>query len=347
MAINAVVAELEDATTMVGNWIMVGSSLTSTEPYKTGYQRGTMAQSTAGAGSHFTKALPSAKTTQCITGGFGSSGASTYWNANSDVFFGVQSSGTTILGVATTTTTGLLKLLRWNGATWDTLATGARPVNSAIRLDMFIEDFGASGRVRVWLSYFNGTAPAVLWLDTGAGVDLATGTGATDFDGIYACGTDPVTSGNVAANRISQIIAADEPTLRLPLVTCYPNAAGDVNQWTGAYTAVDEMNADIGDFTETGSAGQLFLANITDLPSGNTLTPLGVGVTILAAKGATGPTSIKIAIKTHGTVYYGTTYALTLAYAGYSYLWTVNPSTGIAWTQAEITALQIGYESVA
>jgi len=70
-------------------------------------------------------------------------------------------------------------------------------------------------------------------------------------------------------------------------------------------------------------------------------------VTVLAALGTSGPTKIKLAVKTHGTVYYSGDFSLDVAYKGYSYLWLLNPNTSANWTTAEITALQIGYESVA
>lgn len=338
MAITVVGAEAEDFT-VTGVWAYGDSGNT---PYRSGYQRGSLYQTTAGVGSKLAcKQLASAKTTHSFSARFGGG----IWTNASEPIFIVTDGGASLFGVWTTVTSGYFKLLRWNGASWDTLATGAKPSNAPIRLDMYVENYGATGRIRVWLTYTGGVAPATLWLDSGT-VDIAT-PGSVNFNGAY-CGTYD-TSGAFTDDRRSaaEFVGADEPTHRMSLVTCYPNAAGDVNQWTGAYTDVDELIASQSDYTETGSAGQLFLANITDLPSAVTLTPLGVQVTILAAKGATGPTSIKIAIKTHGTVYYSGTIALDIAYAGYSYLWTVNPSTGITWTQAEITALQIGYESVA
>ena len=334
MALNGQCAELEDFTAVTG----VFQYTTNTSwGYRSGYQRGTPYQFGAGASSEIYKALPAAKTTQCIGVRCGDG---TRWSTATTRLLSIASGTVPLIAVFTTATTGELKLCRWNLSTWDVLDTGAVPSASPFRLDMYVENYGATGRVRVWLTYTLGYAPAVLWLDSGV-VDITT-SGYANFDGIYLVPRAPA----AGDGSFSELVFADEPTHRMNLVTIYPDAAGDVNQWVGAYTDVDELEASTADFTESGTAGQLFLCNVTDLPVGTGYTPLGVQVTALAAKGTSGPTKIKLAIKTHGTVYYSGDFTLDVAYKGYSYLWTTNPSTGIGWTTAEITALQIGYESV-
>lgn len=333
MSINGQAAELEDFTTVNG----VFQYTTNTSwGYRSGYQRGTLYQYSGGASAELYKALGFAKTTQCIGVRCGDG---TQWAGASVRLLAFADGAQPLLAVFTTITTGELKLCRWNGSSWDTLDTGAAPAASPFRLDMYVENYGASGRVRVWLQYTLGYAPAQLWLDSGT-MDITT-PGSTDFDGFYFVPRKPA-EGN---GSFSEVVFADEPTMRLNLATIYPNAAGDTNTWdSGTYASVDEMAADTGDFTESGTAGQLLLANVTDLPA-TAETPQNVQVTVLAAKGTTGPTKIALAIKTHGTVYYSGEFSLTEAYAAYSYIWNVNPNTSAAWTRAEITALQIGYES--
>lgn len=341
MSINGQAQEAEDFTTVTGVYVYATAG---SQAFRSGYQRGALYQTTSDANAMIYKAMPSAKTTQCFTARMGGQGNG--WGGATSPLFVVTDGGTPILGVWSTVTTGYLKIRKYNGSTWDDLATGAKPTTgSPIRLDMYVENYGASGRVRVWLREVAGVAPAVLWLDTGT-VDIST-TGHTSFDGIIASIVNPgsVSSPTDLNSTAAELIFADEPTMRLNLATIYPNAAGDTNTWdSGTYASVDELAADTGDFTESGTAGQLFLANVTDLPS-TAETPQNVQVTVLAAKGTSGPTKIALAIKTHSTVYYSGEFSLTEAYAPYSFIWSVNPNTSAAWTRAEITALQIGYES--
>ena len=50
----------------------------------------------------------------------------------------------------------------------------------------------------------------------------------------------------------------------------------------------------------------------------------------------------KPAIKTGGTIYYGTQITVADWWTTYNYTWNTNPQTGVAWTWDDIDALQIG-----
>lgn len=51
--------------------------------------------------------------------------------------------------------------------------------------------------------------------------------------------------------------------------------------------------------------------------------------------------SVYLGVKTGGTIYASSAKALSASYAEYSHSYTTNPNTGIAWTQADIDALQL------
>lgn len=52
--------------------------------------------------------------------------------------------------------------------------------------------------------------------------------------------------------------------------------------------------------------------------------------------------SIRFMIRTHDTVYYGTSINLTDAYTDYNQQWSLNPYTNAAWTLQELKDMQIG-----
>jgi len=133
-------------------------------------------------------------------------------------------------------------------------------------------------------------------------------------------------------------------------VASFPTAAGDSTQFTPSagsnWQNVDETDPnDDTDYNSSSVAGNRDLYNITNLPAftGNVL---GADVWMRARKDNGGTEQLKTAIKTNSVVYYGPTENLANSYAMYRKQYLVNPNTGIAFTQAEANALQIGAEVV-
>lgn len=335
MSIIAQVAELEDWDYLTGSW-----------GYQTGYwawcdenfSRGSMFNTTPDASARGEKLFDATKTTACICARFGNSG----WDMDSPPFFGFTKSRTFVLGVQTTETDGYIRLVKWNGSSYTTLATGSKPSATGCRFDIFVENYGVSAHVRVWLTYLNGSAPTMLWIDyTG---DVAS-PGVTNLDGLWATTVNPNYLG-IWYSAISEVIAADELTLRMRLRTISPSAAGDINTFdSGTYADVDERDV-YGDSIQSGTAGQEFMCNTTGMPSG-TFDVLSAKVTILAAKDAEGPTKMAIGIKSGGTISYGADQSLGDSLAPYSRAMVANPVTGLPFTAEEVEGLQIGCKSVA
>lgn len=149
----------------------------------------------------------------------------------------------------------------------------------------------------------------------------------------------------------SGMIWGDEDTRGLKIITHYPNAAGDVNTFSsGVYTAVDEQGDTGTDYAESLVANQKYLFNILNVPAAwGTIDVRQVSVrsrTMGANSG--GPTQAKQLVKTNATEYQAP--AKTPSTVNYQLLidaFDNNPVTGVAWTKAEIDALQIGMLSVA
>ena len=136
--------------------------------------------------------------------------------------------------------------------------------------------------------------------------------------------------------------------------TLRPNAAGDeenlstvVGDGSGThYAAVDEATADEDtSYVECSGFNQGWQRDLYNIANHSAGSETINSVTVYArCKGINtiSQTSLKIAIKTGGTVYEGNEETVTLSYANYSKQWTTNPNTGSAWTWTEIDALQAG-----
>ena len=343
MPINAQANEIEDYTsTTGGDW----RYNTNASDIQSAFLRAGPYLYSGDLSNHLRRSLPSAVTTQCITAWVGRQDE---WDDHTVVFFGFTSGGTPVLGLQATITTGVVNLVSWNGSSWDVLAAGVKPaLDVATRFDILLENYGAGDateRCRVWARYPNGAAPPFLMIDFSG--DCTTPT-ITDVDGTFQAAVHP-DSGNINEKTVSQLIAADEPTLRMGLVTCYIAGPGDEAWEAGTWEDIDQATPSLATFIETATAGDKFFANITPLPSSTTITPLTAQVSILAALGATGPTKIKLGVKSDGVEYWGPDISLTIVPAMYQLLLTQDPTTGpaSAWTTAKINALQIGVQAVA
>lgn len=128
--------------------------------------------------------------------------------------------------------------------------------------------------------------------------------------------------------------------------TLYPNAEGDVQQFTPStgtthYTLVDEATANTTDYVYSDVVDNVEVFNLPSL-SGSGGTPDAVQTHLYAAKSDTGARSMNDVLRIGGTNYNGPDKVLTTGYQSYFELYTVNPATGVAWTAADIAALQVG-----
>jgi hypothetical protein len=160
---------------------------------------------------------------------------------------------------------------------------------------------------------------------------------------------NPNTAGSWAEAGFWGIIFGDEDTRGMKLSTLYLNANGDTNTFSsGNYTALDEQGEGGADFMESLVAGQKYVANCLDTPAVLGASPLVHSLVLKtravgAAAGSGGPTKHRQLVKTGGTEYQGaskTPSAVTVTLSTDTF--TTNPGTGLAWTKAQIDAVQLG-----
>ncbi len=198
------------------------------------------------------------------------------------------------------------------------------------RLDVHFTGFNSgSGTVDLFL---NGSTLPIL-----AYAGSLTVSGYTTLDCARMIGT--LQFGDGIGNAVSEILIASEDTRTfLGVSSLAPSGAGDTNTFTtGAYTDIDEIVLDDADMLTSDTAAQVFNCALTDLLAG-TFAIRGVQVTVRAAKGSSGPSTLGIGIKTGGTANTANQ-ALDTALLNYKRLMLTNPVTSNAFTVTEVNAL--------
>ena len=130
--------------------------------------------------------------------------------------------------------------------------------------------------------------------------------------------------------------------------TLVPNSAGSSTQFTpstGAnYTTVDELPYSASDYVQDSVSGHRDTYNMTDLASIGTI--YGVQNNVIAKKTDAAAISLKPALKSGASVYYGATVPLATNDMTLVDTRAVDPSTSAPWTLTNLNALEAGFEVV-
>lgn len=222
-----------------------------------------------------------------------------------------------------------------NGTTSTTLATSSATIthSTLYRLDVIV-DYQTSGRVRVFV---DGTSI----IDYSGDV---TTSGTTTLDAVWLGMFYTVSS---TSGRFSEVIVCTQDSRTLSLKTMVPDAAGTTSSWTGAYTDIDETTASDVDVMTSATANQVTSVNTTGMPSGwSNLTVTAVKCTASAARGSTGPSKLALGVRTNSSDSFPTAVTLDTGFStATTTYYELNPVTGIAWTTAEVDALQLAFRS--
>lgn len=157
------------------------------------------------------------------------------------------------------------------------------------------------------------------------------------FDDIYICDA----SGGVCNDFVGDS----------RIVTLLPNGAGDSTQWTvvnaGNNWSAQANNPSLGDgqYVYSATPGQVDLYNLQDPTLSGPIK--GIQASVYSRKDDAGTRTIATAIKTGGVSFFGTTRSLSTSYLYYSTIYELNPDTVLAWTGANLIALQAGIKLIA
>jgi hypothetical protein len=216
-------------------------------------------------------------------------------------YLGLAKSGnTTQKGIFLATETGaqndsypaLVRLIKYTGSVRTELAQSvANELGGALnKVDIHVQNYGVNATVDVYWD-------ARLIISYTGDISIA-GVNGLDCIQSFRAG-----AGNFAVYPfISECVVADSDTRSLSVVTHYPSAAGDLNEWDGTgYAGIDESTLDITDMIYTDVNNEKCITALSDCPAGD-FVPQAVVVTAYCAKSASGPiTKIKLGIKSGGT----------------------------------------------
>jgi hypothetical protein len=228
-----------------------------------------------------------------------------------------------------TSTIGKLGLYKRDAGTNTLIASEAGlslSTGALHRVDMHVVSYGASATVNVFLD------GVLLITFTGA----VNASGVTDLDQVW-----DMFEGSYSP-WISEVLVADEDTRPYQgIVTHALTGAGTTDSWTGVYSTINQtaISDATPNYSNTSNQDQGF--NITDMPAG-VFSIAAFRAVMRAAKSASPtPAQIAMGFNSGGSVAVGSDQAITTSYATYAQIFTVNPVTGVAFTLAEMNALQL------
>lgn len=130
--------------------------------------------------------------------------------------------------------------------------------------------------------------------------------------------------------------------------TQFPDGAGDKTEFSiggssppaANWEAANNRYMDDRAYVEATAIGTTDLYNLQTLVSGNAI--YAVQASMVARQVDTLQVKARSVIKTNGSEHEGVDHFLNSTFSFFKTVWETNPATGVAWTQAELAALQLG-----
>ena len=237
--------------------------------------------------------------------------------------------------------TGPTTIAVYRGATQLATGTATEPLDSwaYIEISATIHDSTGSCSVRVnsapVINFTGDTKNAGSSTNIDAVAFTAASSSAVQFDNFYVCDATGSSPYNTFLGEV-----------RIETVT--PNGAGTDTQFTpstGAnYTTVDELPYSSVDYIYATASGTRDTYTMSNVPSGYNV--LAVQSNVIAKKTDAGGTAVRPAIISGGSLYYGSSVALTPTDTTISDIRTIDPATSTTWTISGVNNIEAGVEVV-
>ena len=282
--------------------------------------------------------LPTALTTFFLGCYFGAGTGSAV--ANSQIFT-FRNGATDLLAVRVGAVATNCELVRWNGATWDVLATVLlTDFMNTTTTHKYAFEITLNNTVGVFKLYRDGILVFNFSGDTVGGA-------LTTCDMIRLGAQN--TNGGPSGSRCFNPFIADEDTRDIYCQSMnLTSVVGDLNSWAGSYLDLNEValgtNAEYDTTTRfSATTDAEFSQNIADptAPFNSGYTVIGVGVHMRAFY-TTNPKDVQPLVRRGGVTAYGTQVALTPAVRVDFQMFNLDPATGLAWAYSDLAAVQIG-----
>lgn len=189
-------------------------------------------------------------------------------------------------------------------------------------------DYSATGKIQI---YFNNVS---LFLYEG---DVTT-------NSVTELAAFKVKSPSSGYAYLSEVIVSTTDTRAMRLKTLVPNAAGDTNDWTGAYTDINGVTPAPTSVVTSDMSGQVFTANLGDLTASTEVVE-AVSIATHAVRGEDLTGGVELGVRTDGTNAFVAPVELDILPTSQYALFPANPVTEEAWTRDEVNALQVALRS--
>jgi len=226
-----------------------------------------------------------------------------------------------------------LNIRKYDGSSYTILATESGQsilAGNTQTIDVYFSGIGSNDNIKLYLD-------KELLIDYTGDLSVS---GMTALDSVYLFGYNS-TFGPVSI--YSEIIVADVDTRLMHLKTLAPNAAGDLNEWTGSYTDIDETLMSDADVIYTQSAEDNFQCNLTNTPTGTF--KVKAARVVVSATDAAAAFSLKVGVKTNSAVHLGSPHSLPAVWKAVEKIYQNNPETSSEFTSTEIDNLQLAIRS--
>ncbi len=267
--------------------------------------------------------------------------------ATANTFFGlVDSSGVLRIGFSPTngaSVTSNFTVTKYNAAgTATVLGTSSSSFSLTPALPDKLDvnfNYSTSGSLTV---YINGSQ-----VFTYAG-DITTD-GTTSLGGYRFSGWGIASGGgSISEGSWSEVMCSPSSTKNFSLVTTAANAAGTLDQWTGAYTNVNGFSQNSAVFDYTASANQVQRYKMSGITAGAHQI-VTVADSLICTSGGGTLTHLASVKFISGTQFFSSQKSLPASFAELMFFYDTCPSTSAQWTDAILnsTTLESGYESLA
>jgi hypothetical protein len=143
----------------------------------------------------------------------------------------------------------------------------------------------------------------------------------------------------------SEIIVSDSDTRSMSIILLNASPSGTLTQWTGTAANVNTATINDANYIASGTPLQINEYKTAATWPVGAFTVLEVVQNVRASVSTTGPQHVDVGFNFNGTRYWSADWAPPLTSFGNSpqTIWTTNPNTGVAWTQADLQAATFNY----
>jgi hypothetical protein len=145
---------------------------------------------------------------------------------------------------------------------------------------------------------------------------------------------------------VSECVLSDSDTRNVSIITNVAAGVGTLDQWTGAYTNVNQVDdSSDNSYDVAGASGETQRYTMGTIPVAN-YTVLAKVTNLRATQGTGSLTHLALSELINDTSYTTSAKTIPTTFGSVQFIQPVNPATGVAWTEADLNAdRESGYQA--